>query len=84
MGCEWTLKAIDRQVVIKVLARCTVRVGFENVIDRVFNNADAQTERRRLGVKKPCTCSRRTEKKVLRSKLTSMSMCDTLCDSGLA
>ena len=39
------------QVVIKVLARCTVRMGSENVIDRVFNNADAQTERRRLGVK---------------------------------
>jgi hypothetical protein len=32
-------------------------VGFENVIDRVFNNADAQTERRRLGVKN--TCARR-------------------------
>ena len=58
-GCEWTFKAIDRQVVIKVLARCTVRVGFENVIDGVFNNADAQTERRRLGVKN--TCARRVE-----------------------
>ena len=42
---EWTFKAIDRQAVIKVLARCTVRVGVEDVIDRVFNNADAQTER---------------------------------------
>jgi hypothetical protein len=29
-------------------------VSFENVIDRAFNNTDAQTERRRLGVKNTC------------------------------
>ena len=59
-GCEnGHLKQFDRQVVIKVLARCTVRVGFENVIDGVFNNADAQTERRCLGVKN--TCGQRVE-----------------------
>ena len=41
------------------MARCTVRVGSENVIVRVFNNADARTERRHLGVKN--TCGQRVE-----------------------
>jgi hypothetical protein len=47
----WTLKAIDSQAVSKVLARCNVRVGSENVIDRVFNSADDQIERLCLSVK---------------------------------
>ena len=58
-GCEWAFKAIDHQVVRNVLARCNVRVGSEDVIDCVFNNADAQTEQRRLGVKN--LCGRRVE-----------------------
>ena len=52
-GCEWAFKSNGRKDKSGISMRCNIRVGSENVIDRVFNNTDDQIQRCRRGVKNP-------------------------------